>query len=623
MKPAKYASGIVMPSRKLSLLGITFAAMVAVGCSDNTARVRAIERQRQARIQADTTVDHLGEVHSLLSRLIELNPQEAQREVIYHLNRWGEGKEFDGAKATPLLKTISEVIPEEQARELTEQASFVGSDTDYLRDCYLFRQISEWVDRESGEDPMLTDWLNGIEVQLPEEEVVKLRTAVRLFDWTVRNVGYEPLQPETSLLPHPPFPGGMAIPEFSLGMKFQGPGYRQTDYETVWRGLGDSQQRAGAFTQLCRQASIPAFVLATQSDQDGTLKPWSVGVLIGKEVYLFEPELGCYVPGPGQVGIATLSEARSDASVLRRLNVVSYFEYPVSKSDVQQSIALLNVTPEAVSLRMKQLESGLTGNRRMKTFVDVDALATEIDAVPGIAGVRLWDVPVLAEVYAAELKAAAMRDPLLTFWSVASWAILDGMSDNAKLLALARWRHLHGQFDKDDEEDAEGARVLYLQQRAPEFEIEDLGIDVNLQKAYGVRRELGMDQKQYEMQLRYAQDLMRMGKNAATYWVSLIQYDDERYETAQTWFSKRVLDSDLISRRELTGDVLSPWVAAARYNLARSLERSGKIDEAIQLYKTDGDPQEHGNRLRARLLDKRRRAAEAEPAPEQKPAVSE
>ena len=111
------------------------------------------------------------------------------------------------------------------------------------------------------------------------------------------------------------------------------------------------------------------------------------------------------------------------------------------------------------------------------------------------------------------------------------------------------------------------------------------------------------------MQLRYAQDLMRMGKNAATYWVSLIQYDDGRYETAQTWFAKRVLDSELISRRELTGDVLSPWVAAARYNLARSLEQSGQVDEAIKLYKTDGDPQEHGNRLRARLLDKRRQSA--------------
>lgn len=618
MNPAMPACGIVMPRTNILILGLTVAVILAAGCSDNSARVRAIERQRQARVQADTTVDHLGEVHSLLSRLVELNSQEAQREVVYHLNRWGEGKTYGEEKVTPLLKTISAVIPEDRARKLTEESLFVGSDTDYLRDCYLFRQIAEWVDRESGEDPLLSDWLNQLESKLPEEEVVKLRTAVRLFDWTIRNVGYEPLQPETSLLPHPPFPNGMSKPEFSLGMTFQGPGYRQTDYQTVWRGLGDSRQRAGVFTQLCRQAAIPAFVLATQSEQDGSLTPWSVGVLIGKSIYLFEPELGCYVPGPGQVGIATLSQARSDASVLRRLNVVSYFDYPLSKSDIQQSIALLNVRPEAVSLRMKQLESGLTGNRRMKTFVEVDALASEIDAVPGIAGVRLWDVPVLAEVYAAELKAATARDPRLMFWFRSSWAILDEMSDSSRLLALARWRHLHGQFDKDEEEDAEGARVLYLRQRAPEFEIEDLEIDVNLQKAYGVRRELGMNAEEYGMQLRYQQDLMRMGKNAATYWVSLIQYDDERYETAETWFSKRVLDSDLISRRELTGDVLSPWVAAARYNLARSLERSGKIDEAIELYKTDGDPQEHGNRLRARLLDKSRQSdnspTEAKPA---------
>jgi len=616
MNPAKYATVIVMP-QKILLLGIIAATGVLIGCSDNTARIRAIERQQQARIQADTNVDHLGEVHSLLARLVELNRQEAQREVIYHLNRWSEGKVLGDEKVTSLLSTISEVLPEEKVRELTESPLFVASDTEYLRDCYLFRQISEWVDREAEEDPLLTEWLNQAETQLSEEEVVKLRTAVRLFDWTIRNVGFEPLQAEKSLLPHPSFPDRMKIPEFSLGMKFQGPGYRQTDYETVWRGLGDSRQRAGVFTQLCRQASIPAFVLATQSEDDGKFTPWSVGVLIGKEVYLFEPELGCFVPGPGQVGVATLSQARSDASVLRRLNVVSYFDYPLSKSDVQQSVALLNVTPEAISLRMKQLESGLTGDRRMKTFVDVDTLATEIDAVPGIAGVRLWDVPVLADVYAAELAAAAIRDPLLMYWSRASWMIIEDMTDNARLLALARWRHLHGQFDKDEEEDTEGARVLYLRQRAPEFEIEDLGIDVNLQKAYGVRRELGMNEEQYELQLGYAQDLMRMGKNAATYWVSLIQYDDERYETAQTWFSKRVLDENLISRRELTGDDLSPWAAAARYNLGRSLERSGKFDEAIELYKTDGDPQEYGNRLRARLLDKRRQATEVptEPVP--------
>ena len=621
MNPVTHAKRIGMPASLMLL--VTLAAMVAVvGCSDGVDQIRAIERQRQERVQSGTKVDHLGEMHGLLSRLVELNPQESQREMIYHLNRWKQGNAAADAKITPLISTISEVIPEDKLLEMTQQPLFVGPDSNHLRDCYLFRQISEWVDREPEEDPLLADWLNKMEAKLPEQDGVKLRTAVRLFDWTVRNVGYEPRQPESSLPPHPPF-NGMAIPKFSLGMEFQGPGYRQTDYETVWHGLGDSLQRAGVFTQLCRQASIAAFVLATQSDQDGKLTPWSVGVLIGEDVYLFEPELGCFVPGPGQVGIATLGEARSDASVLRRLNVVSFFDYPLSKSDIQQSIALLNVTPEAVSLRMKQLQAALTGDRRMTTFVDVDTMAKKIDAVPGIAGVRLWDVPVLAAVYAAELEAAASRDPLLNFWSRAAWSIIEDLSDNSKLLALARWRHLHGQFDKDGEEDTEGARVLYLRQRAPEFEIEDLVIDVDLQKAYGVRRELGMSNKEYNAQLSYAQDLMRMSKNAATFWVSLIQYEDERYDTAQTWFSKRVLDPELVSRREFTGDALSPWPPSARYNLGRSLERSGKFDQAIELYKTDGDPQEHGNRLRARMLAKQQAAsknddADQDPVPPEK-----
>ena len=106
-------------------------------------------------------------------------------------------------------------------------------------------------------------------------------------------------------------------PPLSFGMAFRGAGYRQTDYQTVWRGTGDSLQRAGVFTQLCRQASIPAFVLATESiglKRGAELDPWCVGVLIGDEIYLFEPELGTFVPGPDQVGVATLSQARSDAS---------------------------------------------------------------------------------------------------------------------------------------------------------------------------------------------------------------------------------------------------------------------------------------------------------------------
>lgn len=344
-------------------------------------------------------------------------------------------------------------MPEEEANERIGRETFHASDVDHLRNCYLFRQIADWVDRPESDDPLLADWLASMESQLDEEDWMKLRTATRLFDWTVRNIAYEPLELTAPTPPPPTLP---------LGLELQGAGYRQTDYKTVWHGIGDSLQRAGVFTQLCLQASIPAFVLATQDSRTGELDPWCVGVLIGEQVYLFEPELSTYIPGPGQVGIATLEEARKDASVLRRLNVPGFFDYRLSKDDVQQCIAMLNVMPEAISPRMRLLESGLTGERRMKTYVDVDSMAKQIDQVPGIAGVRFWDMPLLAEIYEEEMLRASDRDPLIAFWYLSSWAILDAPIDMAQQLALGRWRHLQGQFDDDEEENTKGARTIYL-----------------------------------------------------------------------------------------------------------------------------------------------------------------
>ncbi len=568
----------------VALLAATVILLLP-GCGDDIDTVREIQAERQSRMQSQTHQDHLGETFSLLSRLVELNPDKAQRQITYHLNRWREDKEFESVPVTELIRTLSEVLPTEEATDRTARENYLPSDVNHLRDSYLFRRIVEWVDREQSDDPLLADWLASMEQELSEEQAQQLRTATRLFDWTIRNIAFEPLV----LLDPAPNP-----PPLSLGMKFRGAGIRQTDYQTVWRGTGDSLQRAGVFTNLCRQASIPAFILAIQSIETGQLDPWCVGVLIGKEIYLFDPEIGTFIPGPNQVGIATLAQARSDASVLRRLNVPGFFDYPRKKEDVQQCVALLNVLPEAISPRMKHLESGLTGDRRMKVFVDADELAKQIDEVPGIAGVRLWKVPLLAEVYANTIARAAERDPLLAFWHFSRWAILEAQISNSQKLALGRWRHLHGQFDTNEVENTEGARVLYLAQRAPEYEIEDLRIDVDLQQAYGVRRELGIDAETYNRQLQQAQMMMRLGKRTATYWISLIQYDDGRYDTAKNWYTKRVLNKEQ----------LSFWEPHARYNLARTLERLGDTDRAIELYKTDGDPQEHGNRLRARLLAK-------------------
>jgi len=564
-----------------------FAGTILLGgCSDDSDDVRQIQTQRQLRMQAQSQQDHLGEAFELLSRIVDLNADKAQRQIAYHLNQWlAERDDPPTGSAPKLLATISDLLPADIAAVRVEKDRFVPSDVNHLRDCYLFRQVVNWVNTEQRDDIVLQEWLDQQEQKLGIQLGDQLRTAARLFDWTVRNIAYEPLEEPSG------GPPGLNLP---FGMKFEGAGYRQSDYQSLWRGTGDAWQRAGVFIKLCQQASIRAAVLAVQSTKTGELTPWCIGVFVGDEVYLLEPNLGVHVPGPGQVGIATLTQARTDASVMRRLAIPGFFDYPLAKEDIQQNIALLNLLPEAVSPRMKILESGLTGNRRMSVYVDADALAEELDKATGIAGVRLWKVPLLAEVYRVELEKQAERDPQFLFWYLSRWAIMDGGNDMSDKLSRGRWRHLTGQFDDDEDGNVQGARTLYLGQRAPEFEIADLDIDVELQKAYGIRRELRTSPELYMQQVKQMQVLMRLGKRTATYWLSLLQYDDGRLETAGSWLEKRVLDEEQLSR----------WEPAARYNLARTLERLGQTERAIELYKTVGDPQEHGNRVRARLLAK-------------------
>ena len=573
----------IFPRRSFPVIVLGF--LLLGGCADDSALVREIQSKRQSKQQARAKQDHLGETFGLLADFVDLDPERVQKQISFHLNRWKDGRNAESV-APEIIKTLRDLIPAESLRPRIVDPDFQPSDSKHLRDCFLFQSIYRWVDTKGQEDALLTDWFENVEGEFGEDSTRQLRTAARLFDWTVRNIALEPDVRRT------PAPNGPSMP---LGMTFRGRGYRQTDYETVIRGTGDGLQRTGVFTQLCHQAGIPAAAIATIDAKTGAAEPFCVGVLINKEIYLFEPTLGIHVPGPDQVGIATLGQARTDALVLRRLSIagLDQFKYSVTKNDVQQCAALLNALPEAISPRMKLLQAGLTGDRRMKVYLDAENLSEAFDAVTGIGSVRLWDVPLLAEVYRETCNTYAERDPIFAFWYFIRWAMIDDSFDMAKQLKRGRWRHLTGQFADDEEEGIEGARTLYLAQRAPEFEIEDLRIDVELQKEYGIRRELGMDEREFNARVQQVQATMRLGKRTATYWLSLLQADDERYQTADNWIQKRVLDDEQMSY----------WVPAARYNMGRLAERLGDTQRAIDIYK-EPSIQEHGNRIRARLLGK-------------------
>lgn len=567
---------------------VALALPISLGCSNDADLVREIQSRRQAKRQSLSKEDHLGDTFALLVQYIELEPAKANRQIAYHLNRWSETRPAGDAVAPEIVKSIREIVPEKALVARVEDPTFRPSDASHLRDSFLFNAIYNRVDDPRQDESLLADWFKSIESELDDEQLENLKTASRIFDWTVRNVSLEPdAYPVPPQLPQPKFPFGMTL---------SGPGYRQTDFQTVMRGTGDGQQRASVFTQLCRQANIPAAVIATIDPTTGDADPFAVGVIIGEEIYLFEPRLGIFVPGPGQVGIATLSQARRDALVLRRLGIsgLDQFTYPVKKEQVQQCVALLNLIPECISPRMSRLQNGLTGDRRMNVYVDADALAKQFDDVTGIGAVRMWKAPLLSEVFKSVCDQFSERDPIFGFWYFNRWAMLDADIELAKSLEHGRWLHLVGQFSDSDEDNVTGARSLYLSQRAPEFEIEDLRIDVDLQKAYGIRRDLGVDSATYDKQIAQIQGMMRMGKRTATYWLSLLQADDGRLETAESWLRKRVLNEEQ----------LSYWAPSARYNMARLAEQLGETDRATELYKREGEPQEHGNRIRARLVAK-------------------
>ncbi|MEM6366427.1 MAG: hypothetical protein AAF745_18520 [Planctomycetota bacterium] len=568
---------------------------ISLGCRDDRDLVRQIQTQRQLSIQASSRQDRLGDVTGLLRQFVDLNADKAGEQISFQLNLWRseradakpDSQASEPALPMDLLGNWSDLIPTPDIAARIAQRDYVASDTAWLRDAFLMAQVSDWADSSISDDPWLEAWFDSISGSpngLAQPELEQLRVASRLFDWTIRNIALEP-----SGTPTPPYP----TPSYPFGMTYGGPGYRQSVYQTLWRGSGDSLQRSQVFCQLCFQAGIPSAILAMQDD-DGSRQPWSVGVLIDNQIYLFESALGLPIPGPDQTGIATLSQARKDPAIMRRLDVAGYFDYPFSRMDIQQNVALMVVPPEAMAPRMKRLESALTGDRRMRLHIDVSKLANDLDAVPGIAGARLSELPLLSAIYQASNQAFAARTPQFAVQHDARWRIVELGSPMSDELARGRWRHLTGQFADEEMEGVYGARSLYLQQRAPEFEIEDLRIDVDLQRAYGIRRDLGMSNEEFESAVMRIQNIMRLGKRTATYWLSLIQYDDKRVETARNWFDRRVLDD---KQRSM-------WTPAAWYNQARAEERLGNVEAAVALLKNDQSPAEHGNRLRARLIQK-------------------
>jgi hypothetical protein len=599
-------------SSQFGFLGALLGCLAIVGCGGGAeqAATQRLRRQQAKSAQVELDVDHLSEAIGYLRRYVELEPTEAAKQIVYHLNAKLPEQAGDSQwKAPALLSRLPEPLTRDISRNVFESPTFITADAGYLSECWVLSRIVRWVTEAPMLDERLEAWLKSEDNSLDASERRDLRTAIRLFDWVVCNIQLEPMQVDEAGLqagrfpwidfPMTQLPPDLKLPSF---LEFQGPGYRRQAFDTIWLGTGDFLQRSAAFLLLCRQAGLDACTLGLKNPQSTDASappiPWLLGVRIGQRLFLFEPQLGLPVPGPQQRGVATLDEARNDPTVLRRLNVPGWFEYPVQRSAVGFAAALVDVPPAAMSGRMARLQEALTGSDRMVVAVDADALGERLAACRGVTESQLWVVPFQAIAYAEAIAESRRRNPLYRDAAILRQGIIRGSSPMAK----ARWAHLTGRHDAPETERPPAARVSYLGLRRSEAEIDRLPIEVELQDAIGLRRQLGQDDAEWEARIQIAQQQLRSAKMAAGFWLGCLELDSGRWESAAAWFQKRTLDP------EPNGQ----WAPGARFALARAEERLDRTDRAIELLKTSGDPQEHGNRIRARLLSRDEESAAKE-----------
>jgi hypothetical protein len=295
---------------------------------------------------------------------------------------------------------------------------------------------------------------------------------------------------------------------------------------------------------------------------------WLPALLSEGKLYLFDTRLGLPIPGKDGRGVATLAEVQADPALLRQLDLDDS-PYPVTADELQHVTAQVVADPFDLSRRAAAIEAKLSGDDRLALTVSPSGLAEKLKAVPGVSSVELWDFPFRTLRDQLRISIEARRQLALEFqpfaWRPTLWK--------------ARVLHFQGHQKGDvDSLMADLDEVVNDHREAIGFYTSP-----QVRPADRVLKALGSEPKM---------KVYSAAKDAASYWVGLLLFDERQFSSAEDW----------LSDPRLVGDEGGKWANGTRYNLARTYEAQGKNAEAIKLYEADTSPQRDGNRLRARRL---------------------
>ncbi|MCC9604811.1 hypothetical protein LOC68_26135 [Blastopirellula sp. JC732] len=575
-----------------SLLALLTLTSLVLGCGGSKPKSKPSDKPAAAMTAAakqassDAQADMLQQALVLLEDLDQFNAEVVQREVLQTLNRWLHNRKLDpNWKTDPLVETLPEEVRKMSRmdnlatsyfRDPKYPGTFRGSDFDYIEGCVWAFSLSSYI-RENADLPTdLAAWIKSQPNLTTSSQRDDLRTAYLLFDWTVRNIQ---LRSEAS--------------QFA-------PGTAREPWESLQIGYGDSVERARIFSNMARQQGLNAFALEL-TGADGKPAADVVGVEIGGQIFLFDAAYG--LPLTTGEGIATLAEASQGDGVVKGMSSSKY-AYPYDAKSFQNATGLIDACSTALLQSSSLLESQLTGKLRLRLAVEPSKQAETLKSA-GLAKVRLWDVPILAEdglrLRLRDQPTAGAAQPSLA----QQFYMERQMYDQSSPLAIGRLLHLMGRFDNEIQRP--GARKMYLFARSFDLQMQKL----NFREQVMVLEEQGLRLPRDQEQQRFFVEAMvanaKTIKMIASYQLGQIALDSRQYPSAIDYFEVRTL-------KEFPQ---VPFASQARYGLARANvgnadgakvtaeEKSAAFKTAVDwlTYIDDiASPQRRGNTLLAERL---------------------
>ncbi len=406
-------SGRRRSPRAVHWMLLALAWVPATGCRERTttADLELIAAETK---QPDQ--DHFDAAIDFLKMRDEHNLEGSANQANYHLNRWIRDEAADPRWMIdrPLLNTLPDTLRRAPATKQVLSDKSLAELEFRMGDVFLLEE-SRWLHAIAKSapatlpTPTFAQWLT--DAGLSPKATKSLALAGSLFDWTIRNIQLDELLPYPKTSAAGPVAGAenderASWPPAMLGIP--GPGYQSYPWHVLMYGHGDSYQRARVFILLLRQMRIDAAMLAIDS-KTGRAQPWLPAVLIENELYLFDSELGLPLPDRSGKGVATLRQVIADPTLLDTLNIGENYTYRVGRADLDKIVALLDASPESLSQRMRLVELNLSAEDQMILTVTPEELKQAFRDCQGIQDVRLWEVPLEANIYQQAYSALLAR----------------------------------------------------------------------------------------------------------------------------------------------------------------------------------------------------------------------